>query len=71
MAGGPFGAEVVCAVCIGEHSRLTRAVRVHEGVESDAYRCERGHEFGLDWRREPATAPEWPPGPALRAAFPD
>lgn len=46
-------------VCLDEQ-RLTKAVRVREGVESDDYACERGHTFGLDWRT-PADEPQWPP----------
>lgn len=56
MAGGPHAAVVMCMLCGG------MAVRIYEGFEDDHYRCEacRG-EFGLDWRRGPATAPCWPP----------
>lgn len=60
MAGGPLAAEVACLVCLDDGA-LTKAVRVREGVESDDYRCERGHEFGLDWRGRPADEPQWPP----------
>lgn len=53
-------------VCVDE-GRLTKAVRVHEGVESDQYVCERRHTFGMDWSRGPATEPEWPPPPEIEA----
>ncbi|RBP37898.1 hypothetical protein DFR37_10880 [Eoetvoesiella caeni] len=36
------------------------ALRIHEGRETDQYRCDKGHEFGMDWP-EPATEPQWPP----------
>ncbi len=49
-------------VCFGDHGILTRALRFYEGVESDAYKCEKGHEFGMDWP-EPAAEPQWPPPP--------
>lgn len=53
-------------VCLDE-GVLTKAVRVHEGVESDQYRCGKEHAFGMDWSHGPATEPEWPPGPELEA----
>lgn len=46
--------------CLVDDGVNTRAIRVHEGIESDQYRCEKGHTFGMDWR-EPATEPQWPP----------
>lgn len=64
MAGGPLASEVCCMECLDE-GRLTRAVRVHEGVESDRYRCPAGHSFGMDWRTGPATDRLWPPPPEL------
>jgi len=63
MAGGPFAAVVPCMVCMDEHRRITKATRTHEGVESDQYRCDGGHAFGIDWRTGPATEPQWPPDP--------
>jgi len=69
MAGGPFAHEVPCMVCMGDHDELTRATRVHEGVEDDQYVCDKGHRFGMDWRGAPATEPQWPPSPDLVAAF--
>lgn len=51
-------------VCYGDDGVLTRARRVYEGDEADRYRCEKGHEFGMDWP-EPATEPQWPPPPEL------
>ncbi len=64
MAGGPHGAVVVCMVCLDE-KKLTKATRVHEGVESDQYVCELRHQFGIDWRGRPAEEPQWPPPPEL------
>jgi hypothetical protein len=48
--------------CLGD-GLLTKAVRVSEGFESDQYRCEKGHGFGIDWRGNPAAEPQWPPPP--------
>jgi len=56
-------------VCMGDLGELTRAVRVSEGVESDQYRCEKGHTFGMDWHKGPAPEPLWPPDPDLVEAF--
>jgi len=68
MAGGPLAHEIPCMVCMGDHAQLTKATRIHEGVEDDQYVCEKGHAFGMDWR-EPATEPQWPPSPEMVAAF--
>ncbi|CAN5607745.1 hypothetical protein BH11MYX1_BH11MYX1_07720 [soil metagenome] len=59
MAGGKFAQFVPCSVCM-EQRLLTKATRVREGVEDDQYRCERGHTFGLDWSKGPATELQWP-----------
>ena len=67
MAGGSFAAIVTCLECLYEHKVLTKAVRVHEGIETDQYRCEHGHGFGIDWARGPATEPQWPPPAELAA----
>ena len=64
MAGGELAREVVCMVCL-DSGTVTKATRIHEGVESDQYRCERQHEFGMDWSRGPATEPGWPPPPEV------
>lgn len=56
-------------VCMGDHAQLTKATRIYEGDEDDRYRCEKGHTFGMDWRKGPATEPQWPPDPDLVAAF--
>ena len=48
-------------VCLGDELLLTKARRIYEGDEDDRYRCERGHEFGMNWVRGPATEPQWPP----------
>ncbi len=66
MAGGPLAREVACMICIDE-GRLVKAVRRHEGVETDQYGCERGHRFAMDFPRGPATEPEWPPPPDVVA----
>jgi hypothetical protein len=63
MAGGIHAEVVPCYVCMGETQALTKAVRVREGDESDQYRCEKGHSFGIDWSRGPATEPQWPVTP--------
>lgn len=68
MAGGPHAAVVPCMVCLDDGA-VRPARRTREGVESDSYRCEAGHEFGLDWSRGPPDAPEWPPPPELLAAL--
>lgn len=51
-------------VCLDDGA-VIKATRVHEGLESDQYACERGHEFGLDWSSGPATEAQWPPPPEL------
>lgn len=68
MAGGPLAQETWCPECYGENNKITKATRVYEGAEDDHYRCELGHEFGMDWRKGPATEPQWPPPPELLAA---
>lgn len=67
MAGGKFAEEVCCFVCMDE-GKATRAKRVYEGIEDDHYRCDEGHEFGIDWSRGEPTEPQWPP-PADIAAM--
>ncbi len=64
MAGGPLAHETWCFVCYGEGA-LTKATRVHEGVEDDHYVCEVGHDFGIDYRAGPATEAQWPPPAGL------
>ena len=59
MAGGPFAQEIPCFECV-EQGKVSRATRTHEGAEGDQYECERGHRFGVDYRRGPATEPTWP-----------
>lgn len=61
MAGGPLAQAVTCLPCLIDDSTTTKAERTVEGVETDQYRCEKGHTFGVDWRRGPATTPQWPP----------
>lgn len=55
-------------VCL-EKGRLTRAIRVVEGVESDQYLCWRLHRFGMDWSRGEASERQWPPPRELRDAI--
>ena len=64
MAGGPLAQEIWCFECYG-NGKITKATRLYEGVEDDGYRCELGHEFGVDDRKGPATEPQWPPPAAL------
>jgi hypothetical protein len=68
MAGGPLAKECACFVCLGDN-KITKATRVHEGVESDQYVCEKGHQFGVDYRKGPATTPQWPLPPETIAAL--
>jgi lysyl-tRNA synthetase class I len=68
MAGGPFAEAIMCMPCAFEDHVVTRAVRTRDGVETDQYRCERGHEFGVEYRRGPATTPQWPPSESDLAA---
>jgi len=68
MAGGELAKNVPCMECLGD-GLLTKAVRIYEGCEDDHYRCEKGHVFGMDWRRGPATEPQWPPAQELLDAF--
>lgn len=70
MAGGKFAADVACMQCLFDDRLVTRAHRIHEGRETDQYRCEKGHEFGLDWPT-PATEPQWPPPPEILAGLGD
>lgn len=69
MAGGKHAEHVPCMVCMMDDGRLIKATRIYEGDEDDRYRCEKGHEFGMDFRRGPATEPQWPPSPELVAEF--
>ena len=68
MAGGELAQHVPCMVCLSD-GQITKAARIYEGAEDDRYRCEKGHEFGMDWRTGPATAPQWPPPPEFVEAF--
>ena len=64
MAGGPNAALVPCIHC----GRC--AVRIGEGLEDDLYRCEAGHDFGIDWSHGgPPAGPQWPPSPQWLADF--
>ncbi|MDX2009982.1 MAG: hypothetical protein SFW67_07330 [Myxococcaceae bacterium] len=67
MAGGANAAVVPCDVCLFDEGLVTRAQREREGVESDDYVCARGHRFGVEYRRGPASEPLWPPGPEVEA----
>jgi hypothetical protein len=66
MAGGPLAHEVVCLTCLFDDRVLTKATRVAEGHESDQYRCDKDHTFGLDFPDGPATEPQWPPSDEYR-----
>ncbi|MCB9740339.1 MAG: GNAT family N-acetyltransferase [Deltaproteobacteria bacterium] len=68
MAGGPHAAVVACLGCIFE-GRAEPAYRTSEGIETDWYRCERGHTPGIDWRRGAPTAPCWPLSDSEREAI--
>lgn len=68
MAGGPLAQEIPCFDCLAE-GKVSKATRVHEGVEDDQYECERGHQFGVEYRRGPATEPTWPLTPEQIAAI--
>jgi hypothetical protein len=47
---------MLCLSCLG------RAVRISEGLENDAYKCEVcGKGFSVDWRRGGPDKPIWPP----------
>jgi hypothetical protein len=65
MAGGKLAQTMYCMVCLAEHRKLVRAERTYEGDETDEYRCEAGHTFGMDWSRGEATEPLWPPTRAM------
>ena len=66
MAGGKLAEHVPCMICLTA-GQITKATRTYEGAESDGYRCEQGHEFGMDFPKGPATEAEWPPSPELAA----
>jgi hypothetical protein len=66
MAGGELAEHVPCMVCLTD-GQMTKARRIYEGYESDQYQCEKGHEFGMDWSKGPATEALWPPPPELLA----
>lgn len=68
MAGGELAAQVACMECLFDHGVAVPAERIYEGTETDRYRCERGHEFGMDWK-EPATEPQWPPPAEILAGL--
>ena len=56
MAGGVHAEFVVCMEC------GAKAQRVHEGSETDQYRCPESHAFSLEWAHSgPPTEPQWPP----------
>ena len=66
MAGGELANKVPCMVCLSAAKGLTLAQRIHEGLETDQYRCEKGHEFGMDFSSGPATEALWPPSLELQ-----
>lgn len=70
MAGGPNAVHVACTTCMWQASQITKATRIGEGIENDFYRCEQGHEFGIDWEYGgPPNAPQWPPPAELLEAL--
>ena len=71
MAGGKLAEYVPCMVCLTDAGQLTKANRIHEGDESDQYKCEKGHKFGMDWSTGPATEAQWPPSTELQALAKD
>jgi hypothetical protein len=70
MAGGPLAKYVTCSVCRGE-GKLTKATRFYDGIEADAYRCEKGHESWIDWRHGPATTAQWSASPEIGTSSDD
>lgn len=55
-------------VCLLDDGAVVHATRIYEGDETDRYRCEKGHEFGMDWT-EPASEPQWPAPAELLAGL--
>ena len=66
MAGGIHAQFVACPICLFDEGKLTKAERVYEGDESDAYACEEGHRSEIDWSDGEAKDPQWPPSPELK-----
>ena len=61
MAGGAHGQIVMCLTCMMA-KEVVAAHRYSEGIETDWYRCEKGHEMGIDWSRSgPPSESQWPP----------
>lgn len=55
-----------------EHKAITKATRVSEGIETDWYLCERGHQVGVEYAHSgPPSEPQWPPSAELVAAITD
>ena len=69
MAGGKNAEFVPCLICMADDAVLSKATRTYEGDESDEYRCERGHDFAMDWSAGPAREPQWPASQALTEAL--
>ncbi len=65
MAGGNNAQVVWCQVC------GARAERTYDGDETDEYKCQKGHKFGIDWRGKAPTTPQWPPPPELKPFLDD
>ena len=65
MAGGKNAETVACIVCLADERGLTKSERVREGEETDEYRCDKGHTFGIDWSAGEAEGPQWPPSREL------
>ena len=65
MAGGPHAAIVPCHYCVMEKGVAVPAKRTYDGSETDYFKCENGHEFGIcysdDMIEGPPDEPQWPP----------
>ena len=68
MAGGPNAQIVACMTCLFAGDARP-ATRTREGLETDWYRCEAGHECGVDWAAGAPSEPQWPPSAETLAAL--
>lgn len=66
MAGGKHAEIIPCSVCLADNMELVPAKRTYEGDETDEYKCDKGHTFGMDWSAGPAEQPQWPPSEELK-----
>lgn len=70
MAGGPNAEHIACMTCMLEDRAVVKATRISEGVETDWYLCEKGHQIGAEWAHGgPPSEPQWPPAPELVEAL--